>query len=66
MQEFEKVEVINRAMNLAFAALSGNADLVNQEADLIESVTSEEAIEIGKKIFDENNSNVLYYNSKSA
>jgi len=66
MQEFEKVEVINRAMNLAFAALSGNADLVNQEADLIESVTSAETIEIGKKIFDEKNSNVLYYNSKSA
>jgi zinc protease len=28
--EFEKVEVINRAMNLAFAALSGDADLINQ------------------------------------
>jgi len=65
-QEFEKVEVMNRAMNLAFAALSGNADLVNQEADLIESVTSADIIRIGKKIFNEENSNVLYYNSKAA
>jgi len=65
-QEFEKVEVMNRAMNLAFAALSGNADLVNQEADLIESVTSADIIRIGKKIFNEENSNVLYYNSKPA
>ena len=65
-QEFEKVEVMNRAMNLAFAALSGNADLVNQEADLIEAVTSTDVIRIGKKIFNEENSNVLYYNSKPA
>jgi zinc protease len=63
-QEFEKVEVINRAMNLAFAALSGDADLINREEDLIESVSAEDVVRVGKKIFREENSSVLYYHSK--
>jgi zinc protease len=64
-QEFEKVEVINRAMNLAFAALSGDADLINKEEDLIESVTVDDVIDVGRKIFREENSSVLYYHSKT-
>jgi zinc protease len=64
-QEFEKVEVINRAMNLAFAALSGDAALINKEEDLIESVTVDDVIEVGRKIFREENSSVLYYHSKT-
>lgn len=63
--EFEKVEVINRAMNLAFAALSGDADLINREGDLIESVTAEDIVRVGSGIFKEENSNVLYYHSKT-
>jgi zinc protease len=63
--EFEKVEVINRAMNLAFAALSGDADLINKEEDLIESVTVDDVIQVGRKIFKEENSSVLYYHSKT-
>ncbi len=63
-QEFEKVEVMNRAMNLAFAALSGDADLINREADLIESVTAEDIVRVGGEIFREENSSVLYYHSK--
>ncbi|MBK7651942.1 MAG: insulinase family protein [Flammeovirgaceae bacterium] len=63
--EFEKVEVINRAMNLAFAALSGDADLINREGDLIESVTAEDIVRVGNEIFKEENSNVLYYHSKT-
>jgi zinc protease len=63
--EFEKVEVINRAMNLAFAALSGDADLINKEEDLIETVTVDDVIQVGRKIFREENSSVLYYHSKT-
>lgn len=63
--EFEKVEVINRAMNLAFAALSGDADLVNRESKKIEAVSREEIMETAAKIFDEKNSSVLYYHAES-
>jgi zinc protease len=64
-QEFEKVEVMNRAMNLAFAALSGDADLINREGGLIESVTAEDIVRVGGGIFKEENSSVLYYHSKT-
>lgn len=64
-QEFEKVEVMNRAMNLAFAALSGDANLINREGDLIESVSAEDIARVGSEIFKEGNSSVLYYHSKT-
>jgi zinc protease len=64
-QEFEKVEVMNRAMNLAFAALSGDANLINREGDLIESVSAEDIVRVGSEIFKEENSSVLYYHSKT-
>lgn len=63
--EFEKVEVINRAMNLAFAALSGDINLINNESKNIESVTREDIIRVANEVFQESNSSVLYYQSES-
>jgi len=63
--EFEKVEVINRAMNLAFATLSGDTDLINKEASLIESITQQDVIRVARGLFNENNASVLYYNAES-
>src|SRR5690606_28456693 len=37
--EFAEVEVLNRAINLAFATLSGDTSLVNQEAERIMRIT---------------------------
>jgi zinc protease len=59
--EFGEVEVMNRAMNLAFAKLSGNADLVNNEAKMIDAVTLKDIQRIAVEIFREENSSVLYY-----
>jgi zinc protease len=61
--EFEKVEVINRAMNLAFAALSGDPDLVNQESKKIEAISRDEIMNAATEILDERNSSVLYYHA---
>lgn len=61
--EFGEVEVINRAMNLAFAALSGDADLVNKEGALVQAVTTEDVYEAAHDIFREENSSVLYYHA---
>jgi zinc protease len=58
---FGEIEVMNRAMNLAFASLSGDSGLVNKEADLIASVTKEELVSAAKSILREENCNVLYY-----
>ena len=59
--EFGEVEVINRAMNLAFAKLSGDANLVNAEAKKIEQVTTDDIKRVSNQIFREENSSVLYY-----
>ena len=63
--EFGEVEVINRAMNLAFAALSGDAELVNQEEDRILAITTEDIHRIAKNIFKENNASVMYYEAEN-
>lgn len=59
--EFGEVEVINRAMNLAFAKLSGDANLVNEEGSKIESVTREDIQRVARQILKEDNANALYY-----
>ena len=62
--EFGEVEVMNRAMNLAFAKLSGDANLVNQEGDRINAVTTADIQRAAKDIIKESNSGVMYYKAK--
>jgi len=61
--EFGEVEVINRAMNLAFAKLSGDANLVNTEARSIEQVTIQDINRVSNEILHESNASALYYHS---
>jgi zinc protease len=61
--EFGEVEVNNRAMALAFAALSGNTNLVNTEKEEIDAVTIKHVNRAAQKILREENSSVLYYKS---
>jgi zinc protease len=63
-QEFEKVEVMNRAMNLAFAALSGDVESVNSEHDKIARVTLADIQQAAAKILRQENSSVLYYSAE--
>lgn len=62
--EFGEVEVMNRAMNLAFAKLSGDANHVNEEAKLIEEVSMEQIQKAAQEVLREENSNVLYYKAR--
>lgn len=62
--EFGEVEVMNRAMNLAFAKLSGDANHVNEEGKLIEAVTREDILAASRNVLREENSSVLYYKAK--
>lgn len=59
--EFEKVEVMNRAMNLAFAALSGDVELINRERDKIANVTLADIQQTAATILRQENSSVMYY-----
>jgi zinc protease len=61
--EFGEVEVMNRAMNLAFASLSGDAGLVNKEIEKIEKVSQDDIQRVAREILREENSSVMYYHS---
>ena len=61
---FGEVEVLNRAMNLAFNTLSGNTDLVNEERAMIRNVSLEDVNRVGKQFLKEENASTLYYHSK--
>ncbi len=61
--EFGEVEVMNRAMNLAFSSLSGDTGLVNEEINNIEKITTQDIHRVAKEIFHEENSSVMYYHA---
>lgn len=62
--EFGEVEVMNRAMNLAFAKLSGDAGMVNREGSDIQAVTLADIKRVAQQTLREENSNVMYYHAK--
>jgi zinc protease len=59
--EFGEMEVMNRAMNLAFSKLSGDANLVNEEGNQINAVTVADVKRVANDILKETNANVMYY-----
>ena len=60
---FGEVEVLNRAMHLAFAALSGDTGLVNREIENIKAVTPSKIQSAAEKTFTASNSSALYYHA---
>ncbi len=64
MVEFEDMNLLSRANNLAFYELLGDANLMNTEFDRYKAVTREAVQEAAVVIFDERNSNTLYYLAK--
>lgn len=59
--EFGEMEVMNRAMNLAFSKLSGDANLVNEEGAMINAVTTDDIKRVAGEILKDSNSSVMYY-----
>lgn len=59
-----EIEVLPRAMNLAYHALLGNPDLINKESEYIQAVTVEQIQQIAKKVLRPDNCSTLYYKSK--
>ncbi|MFZ4057664.1 MAG: M16 family metallopeptidase [Ferruginibacter sp.] len=61
MLAFEDMSVMSRATSLAMYALLGDAELMNTELGRYQAVTTEELLQESRIIFDEKNSNTLYY-----
>jgi zinc protease len=59
--EFDEVEVMNRAMNLAFASLSGDVERVNKEREVMNKVSTQDIMRVAEAILTEENASVMYY-----
>lgn len=60
---FSEVELLNRAMNLAFGAVQGNANRINEESALIQAVTTQDIRSQAQNILRKENCSTLYYKS---
>jgi len=58
---FSEVELLNRAMNLAFGANLGDANYINKEYELISAVTVDQIKKVAGDVLRVENSSVLYY-----
>lgn len=58
---FEDMSLMNRANSLAFYELLGDASLMNTELARYQEVTTADIQHYARQIFDERNSNTLYY-----
>ncbi|MCF8296901.1 MAG: insulinase family protein [Saprospiraceae bacterium] len=61
---FAEMSVLNKAMNLAYFELLGDAENINTEINKYLSVSSDNISTQAKKIFSENNCSILYYLAK--
>ncbi|OJV13316.1 MAG: peptidase M16 [Dyadobacter sp. 50-39] len=62
---FSEVELLNRAMNLAFAANAGNVDWANADADIIRALTTDDISNAAKSILRPENTSTLYYRAEA-
>ncbi len=62
---FSETEILNKAMNLAYAELLGNANLVNEEINNYLAVTADEIQKQAAQIFTAENCSTLYYHTKN-
>lgn len=61
---YGKTEILPRAMSIAYGAMLGAPNLINEEEDKLRSVTTDKIESKLSKLFDENNCSTLYYKAK--
>ncbi len=61
---FSEVEMLNRAMNLAFAANLGDPEDVNREGEKLQAVTPDEVQNMARRILRPTNTSTLYYRAQ--
>ena len=58
---FSEIELLNRAMNLAFSKLLGDANLVNEDSARVQAVTTADLRAAAREILRPDNCSTLYY-----
>jgi predicted Zn-dependent peptidase len=59
-----EINVMNKALNLGFYAMTGDLDLINRESKIYRSLSREEVADFARCIFCANNSSTLIYRAK--
>ena len=62
---FSQLKAIDKAMNLAYYELLGDAEMINTDIDKYQAVTLEEIMAYSNNIFVASNCSTLYYYTKS-
>jgi len=60
---FSNTSILNKAVNLAFYELLGNAELINREVEFYRNVTQEMVIDVTRRYLIPSNCSTLYYKS---
>jgi len=61
---FGEIELLNRAMNLAYSKLIGDANLVNEESAKVQAVTPEAVLAAAQEVLRPTNCSTLYYRAQ--
>lgn len=61
----EEIDLLRRAMYIAFGANLGNANLINEEKNNIQKITKADILAAKNNILTETNSSVLYYQKQN-
>lgn len=61
---FSEIELLNRAMNLAYGKLLGDANFVNTEGEKIQAVTPADILRCAKEVLNPNNCSTLLYKAE--
>ncbi|GHB61020.1 M16 family metallopeptidase [Persicitalea jodogahamensis] len=60
---FSQVELLNRAMNLAYAANAGNAEWVNEDEEKIRVIQPDDIQRVARQVLRPENCSTLYYHA---
>lgn len=61
--QFSEINILDKAMNLAYSELLGDADLINQEILKYQAVTREDILNTAQNLFRQENSTTLFYHA---
>lgn len=61
---YSEINVLNKAMSLAYNEMLGNAAMINEETENYQKVSAEQIQRVSAEIFSRNNESVLYYKAQ--
>ncbi len=61
--QFSEINILDKAMNLAYSELLGDANYINEEFHKYQEVTGEQILKTAQRIFQNHNCSTLYYHA---